>query len=264
MTIKPLRSTVNVTYVYLLCNYASLQSTMIDLTIHTQPDDETCGPTCLHAVYNYYGLTIGLEEIISSVERSLSGGTLAPLLGKHALERGFSTTIYTNNLNIFDPTWFENGESRNDRLKAKLTAQIKHKPEENIVQSSVAYQQYLKLGGEVRFRTIGVQLLKKYFDQKTPILTGLSATYLYGCARERYKDGKSIYDDIHGTPCGHFVILCGYDDKKKHVVIADPHRENPLSHDNYYRVSINRLINAIMLGVLTHDGNLLIIQPQGM
>ena len=59
------------------------------------------------------------------------------------------------------------------------------------------------------------------------------------------------------------MILCGYDEQKRHVVVADPHRENPLSHDNYYKVSSNRLINAIMLGVLTYDANLLIIQPKG-
>lgn len=238
---------------------------MIDLTIRTQPDDETCGPTCLHAIYNYYGLTLSLEEIVGGVERSLSGGTLAPLLGKHALARGFNTTIYVNNLDVFDPTWFEQGEASNEALIAKLAAQMKHKFEQGIVQSSIAYQEYLQLGGQVRFRTISVQLLKEYFKQKAPILTGLSATYLYGCARESFTpEGLSVYDDICGTPCGHFVVLCGYDDKKRHVVVADPHRENPLSHDNYYKVSSNRLINAILLGVLTYDANLLIIQPQGM
>lgn len=238
---------------------------MIDLAIHTQPDDETCGPTCLHAIYSHYGLILSLEEIVSSVERSFSGGTLSPLLGKHALAHGFNTTIYVNNLDIFDPTWFEQGESSCEGLMAKLDAQMKHKTEQGIAQSSIAYQQYLRLGGKVRFRTLNVQLLKEYFDLKIPILTGLSATYLYNCARESFtSEGSSIYDDIRGTPCGHFVVLCGYDDKKRHVVVADPHRENPLSRDNYYKVSSNRLINAIMLGVLTYDGNLLIIEPQRM
>ncbi len=109
------------------------------------------------------------------------------------------------------------------------------------------------------------QLLKEYFKTKYSILTGLSATYLYDSAEKAFQiKTVSVYDDIRGTPCGHFVVLCGYDEKKKHVIVADPHRENPLSHDNYYKVSITRLINAIMLGVLTYDGNLLIIQPKGM
>jgi hypothetical protein len=206
-----------------------------------------------------------LDEVIAGIERSSSGGTLAPLLGKHALVRGFKTTIYVNDLNIFDPTWFTQGLSCNDELSAKLAAQLKYKDGEGIVQSSIAYQQYLQLGGKVRFRMLNSQLLKEYFTQNIPIMTGLSATYLYDSARESFPNKTiSVYDDIRGTPCGHFVVLCGYDEKKKHVVVADPHRENPLSHDNYYKVSITRLINAIMLGVLTYDGNLLIIQPQGM
>lgn len=235
---------------------------MIDLPMNTQPDDETCGPTCLHAVYKYYGLDISLEEVIASVERSASGGTLAPLLGKDALQRGFHATIYENHLEVIDPTWFQHGTVSRHQLIDKLTVQKKYKNDRSIMSQSQALIAFLKLGGQVKFCNMTVGLLKKYFKQGLPILTGLSATYLYGCAREKFsKEGRSIYDDIQGTPCGHFVVLCGYDEKKKRIVVADPHRENPLSHDNYYKVSISRLINAILLGVLTLDGNLLIIQP---
>ena len=236
---------------------------MIDLTMSTQPDDETCGPTCLHAVYGYYGLHQDLEDIIHAVERSLSGGTLTPMLGKHAANLGFDTTLYVNNLNIFDPTWFNNGESDSEKLINKLQEQMKYKTNKHIVQSSIAYQEYLMLGGQVRFQTLNVALLKHYFKHKIPILTGLSATYLYRSARERFtEDGTAYYDDIQGTPCGHFVVLCGYDETHRRIVVADPHRENPLSHNNNYKVRSSRLINAIMLGVLTYDAHLLIIQPQ--
>ena len=235
---------------------------MININIRTQPDDETCGPTCLHAVYTYYGLRISLEEVIKTIERSASGGTLAPLLGKHAIQHGFSTTIYIHNLDVFDPTWFRMGEANNEVLLAKLTEQLKYKDNKGIVQESIAYMQYLQLGGKVCFRLLNPSLLKWYFKQKIPILTGLSATYLYNCSREIFtEDGRSVFDDIRGTPCGHFIILCGYDEDKKHIIVADPHRENPLTHDNYYKVHIMRLVNAILLGVLTYDGNLLVIQP---
>lgn len=238
---------------------------MININIQTQPDDETCGPTCLHAIYEYYHLNCSLTDVIRTVERSLSGGTLAPLLGKHALQQGCSATIYVNNLTIFDPTWFKQGEADNEQLFLKLDAQMQHKSNPNLIQTSLAYQHYLRLGGKVRFKTLSVSLLQHYFDQKIPLITGLSATYLYSSARETFTDaGIAQYDDIRGTPCGHFVVLCGYDDHKKHVVVADPHRENPLSHNNYYTVSSHRLINAILLGVLTYDANLLIIEPQGI
>ncbi len=238
---------------------------MIDITIHSQPDDETCGATCLQSIYNYYGMDVNIHEIAQNVERSLSGGTLAAFLGTHALQEGFNSTIYVNNLNIFDPYWFTNGEVSGDKLISKLSAQMVYKQDANIMQSSTAYKKFVQLGGRVKFRTLTVKLLQSYFEKKIPILTGLSATYLYSSARERFtSDGISIYDDIRGTPCGHFVVLCGYDDHKKRIIVADPHRENPISKNNYYTVSSHHLINAIMLGVLTYDANLLIIEPKGI
>lgn len=237
---------------------------MIDLTINTQPDDETCGPTCLHAIYRYFGLEDTLEDIIHGVERSLSGGTLAPMLGNHALTKQFEATIYINNLDVFDPTWFHHdGSSDNALLFDKLEQQMRFKKNEAIVQSSQAYQNFIQLGGKVRFQTININMLKEYFKKKIPILTGLSATYLYRSEREHFShNGISYSNDVQGTPCGHFVVLCGYDDMHRHIVVADPHRENPLSHNNYYKVNSPRLINAIMLGVLTYDANLLIIHPK--
>ncbi len=238
---------------------------MIDIKIHSQPDDETCGATCLQAIYNYYGLNVSIDKLVQNVERSLSGGTLAAFLGAHALQEGFDSTIYVNNLNVFDPSWFTHGEISGEKLVAKLDAQMVHKQDPNITQSSIAYQQFVQLGGEVKFRTLSVKLLQSYFQKKIPILTGLSATYLYSSAREHFTpDGVGTYDDVRGTPCGHFVVLCGYNEKNKRVVVADPHRENPLSHNNYYTVSSHHLINSIMLGVITYDANLLIIEPKGI
>lgn len=236
---------------------------MIDITIQPQPDDETCGPTSLHAIYHYYGLDLPLSEIIAGVDRSLSGGTLTPMLGTHALQHGFQACIYVYNLNLFDPTWFHNGQVENRFLMGKLEAQMQYKNDPAITKATLALFDYLKLGGKICSHSLNVDLLKKYFNRKIPILTALSATYLYRSARERYTpEGKSIYDDVCGEPCGHFVVLCGYDEKKRLVVIADPHAENPLFHNHYYKVSINRLINSIMLGVLTYDANLLIIEPK--
>ena len=43
------------------------------------------------------------------------------------------------------------------------------------------------------------------------------------------------------------------------MLIADPYQDNPYSKDLYYHVPVGRLINAIMLGIVTYDANLLII-----
>jgi hypothetical protein len=236
---------------------------MIEHTMQTQPTDETCGATCLHAIYSYYGYDFSLDEIINTVERSRSGGTLAAFLGLHALKHGFNTTIYINNVDIFDPSWFTHEGEIHDNVISKLTVQLEHTNNKDIAQSSSAYIEYIKQGGLVKFKTLSTKLLKSYFDKDIPVLTGLSATYLYRCKRERFTpEGISISDDIHGAPCGHFVVLCGYDEVNRRIIVADPSSENPLSSVNYYKVSSTRLINAIMLGVLTYDANLLIIEPR--
>ena len=208
---------------------------MIDLKIDPQPNDETCGPTCLHAIYRYYGLDNALSEVIQTVEPSNSGGTLSPLLGKHALEHGFDATIFVNNTLIFDPTWFKKGTSPSEVLLKKLESQNKFKFSKSLVQASNAFQEFIRLGGTIWFKTIDVAMLKEYFNQSIPILTGLNSTYLYRASRECFtQNGEAYSDDIRGTATGHFVVLCGYHDRKNLVVVADPYSLNTFTKTNYY------------------------------
>ena len=83
--------------------------TRLEFDILPQPDNMSCGPTCLHALYRYYGDELPLEAVIEQVESLEGGGTLAVLLACHALRRGYDATIYTYNLKVFDPTWFSSG-----------------------------------------------------------------------------------------------------------------------------------------------------------
>ena len=79
----------------------------LPVDIEPQPDGITCGPTCLHALYRYHGLDVPLAKVIDSVTPLEDGGTLEVNLACDALQRGFAATIYTYNLNLFDPTWFD-------------------------------------------------------------------------------------------------------------------------------------------------------------
>lgn len=35
-----------------------------------QPDETTCGPTCLHSVYRYWGDEVGLGDVIGQIGRA--------------------------------------------------------------------------------------------------------------------------------------------------------------------------------------------------
>ena len=89
-----------------------------------QSDLVTCGPTCLHAAYGFFGDSLPLEQVVREVRFLEGGGTLAVLLGCHALERGYCATIVSYNLRIFDPTWFH---LEREELVRRLRARIREK-----------------------------------------------------------------------------------------------------------------------------------------
>ena len=227
----------------------------LELTMLPQPDDTTCGPTCLHAVYQFWGEDVGLPEVIHSVPKLETGGTLGVLLGSDALKRGYNVTLYPYNLQVFDPTWF--GPKRVD-LVAKLEAQAKAKTSVKLRLACQAYIDFLQAGGQVKFAVLSGSLIRKHLNRNVPILTGLSSTYLYQSVREYGPNDDD--DDIRGSPAGHFVVLNGYDRKLRHVNVYDPLQSNPHSPTRRYSIDIDRVMNSILLGVLTYDANLLIIE----
>lgn len=231
--------------------------TRLDLSILPQPDDITCGPTCLHAVYRYLGDDAPLRKLIHEIPQLEGGGTLAVLLGVHALRRGYDAKIYTYNIQIFDPTWFQPG---GPALRDRLLAQFLAKRARKLRTPTRGYMDFLNLGGQVLFEDLTAGLIRRYLKQGIPLLTGLSSTYLYRCARELSRSND--YDDIRGEPAGHFVVLCGYREKDRSVLVADPLLPNPVTNSQTYWVSIDRLVCAILLGIVTYDANLLIVTPK--
>lgn len=228
----------------------------LKLAILPQPDLSTCGPTCLHAVYGFFENVLPLAQVIEEIPQLVDGGTLAVVLGRHALDRGYRATILTYDLQVFDPTWFTETP---DKLSEKLREQIALKESPKLRAATDAYLEFLELGGRIRMQDLTNELIRKYLNRSVPILTGLSATYLYQEKRELL---DSTPDDIRGWPTGHFVVLCGYDRKKREVLIADPLHPNPMAASQLYHVCIDRVKCAILLGVMTYDANLLIIEPQ--
>jgi hypothetical protein len=226
----------------------------LELTVLPQSDDTTCGPTCLQALYRYYGEHFELGDLIRDVESLPGGGTLAVWLACHALEHGYSAEIYTYNLHLFDPTWF--GDEVD--LTFKLEAQARVKRDLRLLHATEGYLEFVRLGGTVQYQPLTGRLIRNILRREVPVLTGLSATHLYGCSREF----ENEYDDLRGEPTGHFVLLRGYDKRERKVSVADPLLDNPRFGAQYYDVTMDRLISSILLGILTHDANLLVIEPR--
>ncbi len=233
---------------------------VLDLSILSQPDDTTCGPTSLHAVYRYFGDDVTLPQVITQTNRLTTGGTLAVMLGRHALERGYNAELFTFNLNMFDPTWFNPKvvKDLSDRLRRQ--AEAKAETDTKLVNATDDYLRFLALGGHIRFEDLSSRLLTSQLRRGRPILVGLSSTYLYRSAREFGPDDAP--DDIRGLPVGHFVVVSGYDPARRVALVADPLHDETGARSQIYEVPMARLVAAIMLGVLTYDANLLIVWPR--
>ena len=228
----------------------------LPLEMLAQPDEVTCGPTCLHAIYRYWGSEESLEDVIARTRRLDHGGTLAVFLGCDALRRGYSATLYTFNLNLFDPTWFRRGVDLAERLRR----QAEFKPDPRLAHATAGYLEFLELGGRVRFTDPTRTLVRGLLRRRLPLLAGLSSTFLYRAPREYGPDDRP--DDLRGEPAGHFVVLCGYDRRERKVQVADPYEPHPHGPNRRYWISIDRVIGAILLGVVTYDANLLVITPR--
>lgn len=227
---------------------------------HLQPDDVTCGPTSLSGVYQFYGDAFDVSQVIEKLERLEEGGTLAVFLGISALQRGYAARIYSYDLRIFDPTWFE---LASDALKKKIVARLDHLKDEKRRRAATAYIDFLEMGGELAFEELTPTLFKSIIDRGHPILAGLSATYLYRFARERWDadKGKHVDDDVRGEPTGHFVTISGYDHWGRRLSVVDPSEHVPACANGRVTVDSDRLINAILLGDLTYDAVLLEVWP---
>lgn len=221
----------------------------LPIKILPQPDETTCGPTCLHAIYNYWGKSESLKDIIARTRKLESGaGTFDVFLACDALRSGFQATIYTYNLTVFDPTWFVAGVDIAERLRQ----QREIKTDSRLRYVTEGYLEFLSLGGRLRLADLSHSLIHGLLRRGLPILTGLSSTFLYRVAREYGPD--DIPDDVRGVPSGHFVIITGYNRAKRTLLVADPY--GPIQE---YWSNIDRVISAILLGIVTYDSNLLVI-----
>lgn len=227
----------------------------LPVDIEPQPDGITCGPTCLHALYRYHGLDVPLSKVIDSVTPLEEGGTLEVNLACDALQRGFEATIYTFNLNLFDPTWFDHPHTD---IAAKLRERAARKRSPKFKFAVDGYCEFLARGGRLRFTDLTRAELRGMFRRGVPVIAGLNLTYLY--RHPRVSGPYDDPDDVHGESCGHFVVLAGYNRDDRSIAVADPYVPNPVGVGQKYWVHIDRVIGAILLGVMTYDASLLIVE----
>jgi hypothetical protein len=232
------------------------RSLLLPVRRFVQPDETSCGPTCLAKVLEFHGERGVLADLLRSVRRLDHGGTLAVFLGLAALARGYHATVWSYNTRLLDPTWFDLPP---EALRAKCLARAAWTRDRKLRTALRGYASFLEAGGTVRWEELTPPLLVRMLDRGHPIVTGLNATYLYREVRESSVDGKD--DDVRGQPVGHFVVICGYRRDGAAFAVRDPSAHAPYGRDGRYHVPAARLVNSILLGDATYDDVLLEIRP---
>lgn len=54
-----------------------LNQFQLDFQLQQQPNDTSCGPTCLHAIYHFFQDNIPLDRVVQEIPEMENGGTLA-------------------------------------------------------------------------------------------------------------------------------------------------------------------------------------------
>ena len=90
------------------------------------------------------------------------------------------------------------------------------------------------------------------------MLTGLSSTYLYRQPRESGPTDRP--DDIQGVPQGHFVVIAGWQPPERAGFSSSIRTSRTATARRFsYWLGIDRVVAAILLGIVTHDANVLVI-----
>ena len=196
-------------------------------------------PACLQEVFGFYKKHISQEKIMGSSLNPKLGMSL-PEAGIFVGKYGFTSSIIVNNIEIFDPTWFNLDEKKLTE-NLKLRRRYVGKYYKYLID---LYLKYIKSGGKIKFDTIGADLLKKYLSQHIPIIMELASTFLY----KKAKSGKpgSFNESFKGEVEGHGVVIAGF--TKDKFKIVDPNsQKNPYSKSGIYWVSAEELMMSFAL-----------------
>lgn len=229
-----------------------------------QPDDVSCGPTCLAQVLAFHGDLQPISALIARVRKNPDGGTLAVHLGQLALELGYRARLYPFGVRVFDPSWWE---LPLPAIVARLHRRHQRLQDEREREIIAAFLRFLADGGELRFQEPSAALLVGRLARGRPLICGLSATWLYRQPREDPWTNQP--DDIGGQPVGHFVTLVGYTGRGRHIHVTDPSEDAPFDaggdlggeRTGRYPLPTDRLLHAMLLGDTTRDAVLLEVWP---
>lgn len=214
----------------------------------------TCGPSCLEAIYRHYGKDRGLEGILEDLHITKEESTYGPQLARHLNNNGFKTCICSSDPNVVSPEWRNASvDSIIEDLKGWIIYHFDKKVDKIWIKKALFLLFYLQEGGNLQVNDVTRSFLDKSLQEGNIILACVAESWIW---KKRKISKVAKYDNIKGKVHGHFVVVYEQEDEK--YLISDPYPTNIQDKEGLYKVDKDTLITSI----LTWSSEILIIKDK--
>jgi hypothetical protein len=208
----------------------------IDVPLVKQKDKNGCGAAGMSMIYKFFGVNLSQEEIIKKIGGLTRWGSFTVDHALMANELGFSTTVYSYNLEYYDPS--DSKLSRKELIK-KTGELIKKENRQYNIRELKSILKVLRSDVSYEMRIPTLNSIKKFLDKRIPVVVAVNSAVLF----EKKKDLR----------WGHFLALTGYE--KNRFYYNDPHGIKGT-------ISDEKLIFALSNNVFDSSAYLLVIKPK--
>lgn len=228
-----------------------------------QQKTSECMQTTATQVMAFFDPTISVDEVIKDVpvyvENGEKIGTSPGHMAAYFAQKGYQTTVYIFDVELFDRSWEGLGE---EEVLTRLRQRQEHIPANAWL---AAYHHilvdgwalYVKSGGRFSFPQLSTSLLYDLLVP-SPYLLMVNSTYLNQRAKQIYNQATDKFDDdpIKGRSLTHAVACAGYRDSQ--FLIVDPDPPEGVSHHRW--IAQDHLIASIMAAQTESDNFLITIR----
>ncbi len=224
-----------------------------------------CMQTSATQLLSFFDPTIKVDDVINEVpvyvENGEKIGTSPGHLATYFVQKGYKTTVYIFDVELFDLSWeMTSGSEIIELLKQRqkyIPANSWLAKYHHILVDG--WELFVKAGGSFAQPPLTAQLIKDLLI-KSPILVMVNSTYLNHQSKQQYDKKKDKFEDdaIKGRSLTHGVTCTGYKDGRFLIVDPDP----PEGREQHRWIQSDHLIASIMAAQTESDNLLMVIEQE--
>lgn len=222
-----------------------------------------CMQTAATQLLSFYDPKVKVSDVINEVpiyiENGEKIGTSPGHLAAYFAQRGYDTTVYVFDTELFDRSWVDKPSTEvvdylKQRQSAIPTNSWLSKYHHILVDG---WDLFAQSGGKFAFAPISIELLHTLITEH-PFLLMVNSTYLNGSSKQRFdpKSDSFINDSIQGRSLTHAVTCAGYKDNRFLIVDPDP----PKNIEQHRWIAADHLIASVMSAQTESDNLLMVIK----